>query len=186
MDLFEFIMVLASIIVGMSLAELLSGIADSITRRNNREFSWIHLLLSCGLLIAIIQTWWELWDFHDTTEWAFPNLLLMLSPSVILFLIARILNPGRDFNASVENYYYRNAPQIWILIAVGVFIGNIFRTIILDSKIFIVDNLSAVPLILISIILIISSNRLLHKILILATIILVLLDVLLINFLISN
>jgi len=59
MNLFEFIMVLTSIIVGMSLAELLSGIADSITRRHSREFSWTHLLFSFALLIAIIQTWWR-------------------------------------------------------------------------------------------------------------------------------
>ena len=68
MNLFEFIMVLTSIIVGMSLTELLSGIADSLTRRNRREFSWTHLLISFALLFAIIQTWWELWDFKEIAE----------------------------------------------------------------------------------------------------------------------
>jgi len=100
--------------------------------------------------------------------------------------VARILNPGRDFEDSVEDYYFRNARLIWILIAIVVFIGNTFRTITQDSKLFIVDNLSAVPLILISILLIISSNRLLHKIMIVIMILLIFLDVLLINFLISN
>jgi len=57
MNLFEFIMVLTSIIVGMSLTELLSGIADSMTHRNKREFSWLHLLLSFALLFALIQIW---------------------------------------------------------------------------------------------------------------------------------
>jgi len=186
MSLFEFIMVLASIIVGMSLTELLSGIADSITRRNRREFSWTHVLLSIGLLLAIIQTWWELWEFHEVDSWMFPSLLLMLSPSIILYLVSRIMNPGRDFKTSVEKYYYRNAPQIWILIAIGVTLGNTFRTIINGARLFVIDNLSALPLILICIILSLSSNRLLHKILIIITIIMVVLDVLLINFLLSN
>ena len=186
MNLFEFIMVLTSIIVGMSLTELLSGIADSMTRRNKREFSWLHLLLSFALLFAIIQTWWELWDFHTTTEWTFSNLLLMLSPSIVLYLVARILNPGREFKSSVENYYFKNARLIWILVAIAIIIGNTFRTITQDAKLFIVDNLSAVPLILICIILIISSNRKLHMIMIIITIIMIFLDVLLINFIISN
>lgn len=186
MSLFEFIMVFTSIIVGMSLAELLSGIADSLTRRNERKFSWIHVLLSFGLLLAIIQTWWELWDFHNVSEWAFSNLLLMLSPSIILYLIARILNPGRGFKGSVEDYYFKNAQLIWSLVAVAVIIGNTFRTVLQDSKLFIVDNLSALPLILICILLIISPNRLLHKIMISITILLILLDVLLINFLLYN
>ena len=186
MNLFEFIMVLTSIIVGMSLTELLSGIADSMTRRNKREFSWIHLLLSFALVFAVIGAWWELWDFHTTTEWAFSNLLLMLCPSIVLYLVARILNPGREFKSSVEKYYFKNARLIWILVAIAIFIGNTFRTITQDAKLFIVDNLSAVPLLLISIILIISSNRMLHMIMIIITIIMIFLDVLLINFLISN
>ena len=186
MNIFEFIMVLASIIVGMSLTELLSGIADSMTRRNKREFSWLHLLLSFALLFGIITTWWELWDFHNTTEWTFSNLLLMLSPSILLYLVARIINPGREFKSSVEDYYFKNARLIWILVAIAIFVGNTFRTITQDAKLFIVDNLSAVPLLLISIILIISSNRKLHMIMIIITIIMIFLDVLLINFLISN
>ena len=186
MNLFEFIMVLTSIIVGMSLTELLSGIADSITRRNNRKFSWTHLLVSISLLIAIIQTWWELWDFHDTTELTFSNLLLMLSPSIVLYLVARVLNPGREFKSSVEEYYFKNARLVWILVAIAIFLGTTFRTITLDAKLFIVDNLSAVPLLLISLILIISSNRRLHIIMIIISIIMILLDVLLINFLIST
>jgi len=179
-------MVLTSIIVGMSLTELLSGIADSMTHRNKREFSWLHLLLSFALLFALIQIWWELWDFHTTTEWTFSNLLLMLSPSIILYLVARILNPGREFKSSVEDYYFKNARLIWILVAIAIFIGKTFHTITQDAKLFIVDNLSAVPLLLISIILIISSNRKLHMIMIIITIIMIFLDVLLINFLISN
>jgi hypothetical protein len=186
MNLFEFIMVLTSIIVGMGLTELLSGIADSMTRRNKREFSWIHLLLSFALLFGIVKTWWELWDFHTTAEWTFPNLLLMLSPSIILYLVARILNPGREFKSSVEEYYFKNARLIWILVAIAIFIGNTFRTITQDAKLFIVDNLSAVPMLLISVLLIISTNRKLHMIMIIISIIMIFLDVLLINFLIST
>ena len=179
-------MVLTSIIVGMGLTELLSGIADSMTRRNKREFSWIHLLLSFALLFGIVKTWWELWDFHTTAEWTFPNLLLMLSPSIILYLVARILNPGREFKSSVEEYYFKNARLIWILVAIAIFIGNTFRTITQDAKLFIVDNLSAVPMLLISVLLIISTNRKLHMIMIIISIIMIFLDVLLINFLIST
>ncbi|RLE02643.1 MAG: hypothetical protein DRJ13_05345 [Bacteroidetes bacterium] len=110
----------------------------------------------------------------------------MLSPSIILYLVARILNPGREFKSSVEDYYFKNARLIWILVAIAIFIGKTFHTITQDAKLFIVDNLSAVPLLLISIILIISSNRKLHMIMIIITIIMIFLDVLLINFLISN
>ena len=46
MSLFEFIMVLVSIIIGMSVTELLAGLADTITRKNSRS--------SCILLPGLL------------------------------------------------------------------------------------------------------------------------------------
>lgn len=187
MSLFEFIMVLVSIIIGMAVTELLAGLADTITRKNSRSFSWIHVLLSIGLLIACIQTWWELWDFSGITEWSFLNLLIMLLPSVFLYLIARIINPGREFSGSLDDYYFLTARRIWILIGLAVLIGNSFRSVInTESKLFIVDNLSAIPLLAICVTLAISKNRFIHKLLMILIIAIILLDVLLISYLISK
>ena len=187
MSLFEFIMVLVSIIIGMSITELLAGMADTITRKNSRTFSWIHVLLSIGLLIASIQIWWEFWDFSTITEWSFLNLLLMLLPPVFLYLIARIINPGREFSGSLDDYYFLTAGRIWVLIGLAVIIGNSFRSMINDeSRLFIVDNLSAIPILAICLVLAISKNRLIHQLFMILIILIILLDVLLINFLISN
>ena len=187
MSLFEFIMVLVSIIIGMSVTEILAGLADTITRKNSREFSWIHLLLSFGLLIASIQIWWEMWDFSRITEWSFLNLLLMLLPPVFLYLIARILNPGREFSGSLDDYYFLVARRIWVLIGLAVLVGNTFRSLINEeSRLFIVDNLSAIPILGICVILAMSKNRLIHRLFMILLILIILLDVLLINYLISN
>jgi hypothetical protein len=180
-------MVLVSIIIGMSVTELLAGLADTITRKNSRTFSWIHVLLSLGLLIACIQIWWEMWDFSNITEWSFLNLLLILFPPVFLYLIARIINPGREFSGSLDDYYFLTARRIWVLIGLAVIIGNTFRSLINEeSKLFVVDNLSAIPILCICLIMAISKNRLIHQLFMILIILIILLDVLLINFLISN
>ena len=164
MTLFEFIMVLVSIIIGMSVTELLAGIADTITHKKSRTFSWIHVLLSIGLLIASIQSWWELWEFSGIAEWSFLNLLLILLPPVLLYLIARILNPGREFSGSLNDYYFHTARKIWVLASLAVIIGNSFRALINEeSRLFIVDNLSAIPILAICLTLAISKNRIIHK-----------------------
>jgi hypothetical protein len=174
-----------SIIIGLSLAEILSTLADSVIRKKERKFSWIHTLLSGGIFFALLQTWWEIWDLQLVDEWAFTHLLIMLCPPVVLFIISRLLNPGREYKGSMDDYYFSYASYIWYLITFGVIIGNSFRAIAFGSPLFIIDNLSAIPLIIISITLGISSNRTLHRVLVPIVIVIVLLDILLINFLIS-
>ena len=185
MSLFEFIMVLSSIIVGMSLTETLSGMADSFINKNKRKFSWIHFILSIAVLMVIVQIWWEQWDFNSIDQWTLSDLFFLMMPLVLVFLIARIMNPGREFSGSMEDYYFKNASKIWILVGLLVLFGNTSRTFILGSKLLVVDNLSSLPTLFIALILGISPNRLLHTILISALLATILLDVLLINFLIS-
>ncbi len=40
-----------------------------------------------------LQTWWELWDLHNTLEWAFYSLVLMLIAPAGLYLIAHLIFP---------------------------------------------------------------------------------------------
>ena len=50
MQLFEFLMVLVSIIVGLGVAELLTGLARLLRARKSVRFYWVHALLipGCG------------------------------------------------------------------------------------------------------------------------------------------
>jgi len=182
MSIFEFLMVLMSIIIGLSIAEILSTLADSIIHKVERKFSWLHTVLSIGVFFALLQNWWEIWDLRLIDEWTFPQMIVMLIPPVILFIISRLLNPGKEYKGSMDEYYFQHASYIWFFIAFGVILGNSFRAVAFGSPLLIIDNLSALPLILISIILGLSKNKVLHKILVPLPLVIVILDVLLINF----
>lgn len=75
MSLFEFLMVFVSIIVGLGVAEILTGIAQQIRRRATSTGYWVHC---CGVALifsALLQAWWELWDLAGTHERAFYSLV---------------------------------------------------------------------------------------------------------------
>lgn len=111
----------------------------------------------------------------------------MQLPPVFMYLIARIMNPGREFSASLGDYYFHTARRIWVLIGFAVLIGNTFRSLInTESGLFIVDNLSAIPILTICLLLGISKKRLIHLLFMSILIVIILLDVLLINYLILN
>ena len=93
MDLFEFLMILLSIIVGLGLAEILMGIAGILREGRQAEFAWIHAATVIAIFLALLQTFWESWSLQEIEVWTFPAMLLMLSAPILLFTIAHILFP---------------------------------------------------------------------------------------------
>ena len=61
MSLFEFLMVLVSIIIGLGIVEILTGIARQIRCRESIQGYWIHSVLVAIVFFALLQQWWEIW-----------------------------------------------------------------------------------------------------------------------------
>jgi len=108
MQIFEFIMVLVSIIIGLGIAELLTGFARLLASRNSVQRYWVHTLIIMAIFLVHLQIWWESWDMHRVPEWSFLGLLLMIATPVFLFLIAHLLYPEQISGSDMREYYYQN------------------------------------------------------------------------------
>jgi len=99
MSIFEYLMVMVSIILALALAQLLRGIAEILTNPNR---FWIHtawVLVTVGL---VIQFWWAYWDFSAVSSWTILMFMYVLSAPILLFLASYLLLPG-----------YRSKDQNW-------------------------------------------------------------------------
>ena len=115
MGLFEFLMVLVSIIIGLAIAELLTGTARMLRDRGSVEFYWLHSMLVLGVGFAMLQIWWESWSLRALPEVSFLQLCLLIAQPISLFLIANLLFPDRDGAKSMRGYYMDQASLIWLL-----------------------------------------------------------------------
>src|SRR5262245_18554938 len=118
MSLFEFLMVLVSIIIGLGLAEVLTGVARMIRCRGSIATYWVHALGVCMIFAALLQQWWEIWALRSTSEWTFLGLVMMLSGPVGLFLMAHLVFPERMEGVNLREYYYGVMRPVWALAAV--------------------------------------------------------------------
>ncbi|MDX1571095.1 MAG: hypothetical protein R3200_11460 [Xanthomonadales bacterium] len=97
MDRFEYVMVLISIIVGLSIAHMLMGVAGLIDRKaegRDIKLSWAHGLWLAYVFTWTVQFWW--WEFRFSelvTEWTLGLYLFLVTYAVSLFLLAAILVP---------------------------------------------------------------------------------------------
>ena len=179
MALFEFLMVLVSVVIGLGLTEILSGGANLLRERDSVTFYWIHVLFQFGVFFALLQQWWESWDWVGLQEISFVAVLTLLASPVFLFLIAHLLFPSPVKDADLESYYYRQAPLLWGLVLAGTFVGTFIRPWAWGHQVFHVANLSGIPTVLICVALMSTKKPRVHSILAPLIIILVILDTLL-------
>jgi hypothetical protein len=182
MNLFEFLMILLSLIVGLGLAEILSGIARSLKSEGLRGFSWTHGAATLTVFIGLLQTFWESWGLASIESWSFPAMLLMLGSPIFLFLIAHVLFPERECNIGLDDHYFERARLIWALVGLTVIVGTLFRPLAFGMPLWIFDNLSSVPTILACALLSFFNKRMLHRVVIPIILVVVLLDTLAISY----
>ena len=117
MSVMEFVLVAHAIIVGLAVAEILRGLADTL-RAEEARISYRLILISAWTLLLLWQLWWAVWRVVDRPEWTFPEYLIFLFPVAILYMIARLCFPEKISGSDLQAYYVRVAPKIFVLVAV--------------------------------------------------------------------
>jgi hypothetical protein len=165
-DLFEFLMVLVSIIVGLGLAEILTGVARLLRVRDTLRYYWVHGVLTATIFVALLQQWWETWGLRDVAEWGFAALILMLVAPICLFLISHLLFPEAAQKTDVETYYYGPMRPVWVLGALAIIGSTSLRPIIFGAQFFVLQNATSLLGLVVFAVLLWSSRRIAHAIIV--------------------
>ena len=186
MSLFEFLMVLVSIIIGLGVAEILTGVARQIRERESTQGYWVHSVLVLALFFALLQQWWEIWSLRGVSEWTFLGLIMMLTGPVGLYLIAHLLFPEPMPGANFREYYYGTMRPIWWLGVATTVLATLFRPLIFDQELLTVENASSFVGCIGFAILAISQRVALHSMLVPFFLVLVLIDIFLADFILGS
>lgn len=99
MSLFEFVTVMVSMILALSLGQLLTGVTFLI--KTGRDIRWHapHTLWLAFIALTLVNHWWSLWDFN-ALEWNYAAFMyILLAPTLIAFAVG-LLAPDRSDSAS--------------------------------------------------------------------------------------
>jgi hypothetical protein len=120
MNLFEYVMVLASIVVGLGITHLLQGVLDIIQDQKRRIY-WVHLVwVACIFIQAVFWWWWE-FRFSEVATWTFPLYLFVVGYAFLLYLICGLLFPKdlEPYGGDFKTYFY--ARRAWFFGALVTF-----------------------------------------------------------------
>ncbi len=93
MSLFEFILVMVSLVLAIALTHLLEGISRVVRKPSGFELNWVTPMWALFLFLLIINHWWSLWDMREA-NWTFPAFFYTVLPPTLLFLAVTLLKPN--------------------------------------------------------------------------------------------
>ena len=93
MSLFEFLMVMVSIILGLGATQALRGLSK--LARSHRPFLPVALW-GATLFYLNIQVWWGYWDMADVAGWTqLTYYIIVLLPCALFAAIERAMEAGQ-------------------------------------------------------------------------------------------
>lgn len=107
MSLFEFVLVMVSLVLALGVTHLLREIASIVRHRDTLGVHWIPLAWIATLFLYSVSYWWALWDFQSLS-WTFPGYFFLLVAPTLLYIAISLLvsadvaGPGASLIDSFE------------------------------------------------------------------------------------
>ena len=110
----------------------------------------------------------------------------MLTSPILLFLIVHVMFPESPYGADLREYYYEHRRLIWPLGAAATVVGTVFKPIAFGDSLLTEGNLATPVVFAICVALAWSGNRKLHAVLVPAVLVVLVLDVVLVDYLLAG
>lgn len=117
-DIFNYLAVLFSIILGLAVTEILQGFRRMLLARRRLVIYWPAILWAFILLVVCAQTWWALFGLHDQAEWTFGMYGIVLIQTALLYMVAGLALSGADEESAFDMKvaYFSNARPFFALL----------------------------------------------------------------------
>lgn len=118
MEIFEYIAVLTSIIIGLGITQLLRGVARLIQHPGRYPVYWVHLLWVASMFFNMIFWWW--WEFrlNEIENWTFQLYFFVVFYAFVFYLTCALLFP-RDIDEYGDFKTYFFSRHTWFFGLLG-------------------------------------------------------------------
>lgn len=131
MSEFDYLSVLISIILGLGITQLLSGLGRVVEQRRRDDLYGPSLVWFVVLLLAHIQTWWSFFALRAHGGWDFAEFLLVLLQPIGLYLLSVLALPSAGAApVGLKGWYFANRRAFFLLL-LGCLVGSLARDLLI-------------------------------------------------------
>ena len=170
MDLFEFILIITSVIFALAVAQILSGISRIAQSTSSIKPFLPHTVWVFNLFIFIFLIWWASWEFRDN-EWTFPQYAYMLVAPTLLYFACSLLVPQQldGGEVSMESHFFRIRRPLFVSYFFAALAVMVDGNLLADEPLWHTGRFGHVAMLGLAIWAYVSTNRNSHRIIAVVT-----------------
>ncbi len=113
---YEYLTVFISVVLGLAVVHLLSGVALLLDTRIRARADWIHGVWTANVFVTTMLVWWFNFHLTDVVTWTLPFFLNLVAYSVVLYLMSGLLFPVRGAEVTdFKSHFEANRSRFFIV-----------------------------------------------------------------------
>lgn len=134
MEIFSYLSVLVSIIIGLGMSHLLKAVVRLIHNRARVKIYSPTLLWAANLFLLFTLLWWADYQLNRHTQWTFSAFFCTLSLPTVLYVVSGLVMPWGDSSDiyDMREAYFTNRMWLLSLFALAVAL-SFLQTYLLDG-----------------------------------------------------
>ena len=113
---YEYLTVFISVVLGLAVVHLLSGVALLLDTRIRARPDWIHAVWTANVLVTTVLVWWFNFRLTGILVWTLPFFLNLVAYSVVLYLMSGLLYPVRGSEViDFRTHFEANRPRFFMV-----------------------------------------------------------------------
>jgi hypothetical protein len=166
---FEYVTVLISIILGLGITQIVTGIADIIHQWEKMKLYWPHGLWIVLVFVMHIHEWWLTYELKHHQSWHLAAFLFLILYPIMLFVLARILFPfgSMETQNDFKLFYFSNFRKFFLVVSILVVIAILQDVFIAERPWQEQLPKLIIPAVLATLAIVKNKTELLHKIVVL-------------------
>jgi hypothetical protein len=110
---FDFVFSLFGLLLGLSLAEVLGGLARILKQRKMVRLGWLTPLLGLLVMVDLASSWAQAWALREAIPATFLTLVVGLFVTGLYYLAATLVFPDECAQwPDLDDYYFQHKRQV--------------------------------------------------------------------------
>ena len=138
--MFDYLAVLISVVLGLAITHVLTGVSRAINDRHNHPLDWVQLFWAVNVLAYVLAVWWGMYWWKHLSVWTVQEFAFLTSYAIVLFLMAAALFPAEIGRSESEQATFERNRSWFFGLLLAAHVIDIPETAAKQS-----DGLRAIP-----------------------------------------
>lgn len=136
MSIFEYVMVLLSVVLSLALTQLLTSIGALLRAGARVRWSVTYGMWLVLTLMLVLDMWTSLWLLHDRQQWNIGTLVFVLFQCSSIYLLAHLMTPESTGEGEIDlwDYHLRHRRLYLAPVIAYDFAGIIMNLVVLPAS----------------------------------------------------